>query len=62
MWQEYENEGWPARYLFDGRGRLFDYHYGEGAYARDRARDPGAAREWSASRWRPCDPRTCPEA
>jgi hypothetical protein len=33
MWREYENEGWPARYLFDGRGLLFDYHYGEGAYA-----------------------------
>jgi hypothetical protein len=33
MWREYENEGWPARYLFDGRGMLFDYHYGEGAYA-----------------------------
>ncbi len=33
MWREYENEGWPARYVFDGRGRLFDYHYGEGAYA-----------------------------
>ncbi len=32
MWREYENAGWPARYLFDGRGRLFDYHYGEGAY------------------------------
>jgi hypothetical protein len=32
LWQEYENQGWPARYLFDGRGRLFDYHYGEGAY------------------------------
>ncbi len=32
LWREYENEGWPARYLFDGRGRLFDYHYGEGAY------------------------------
>jgi thiol-disulfide isomerase/thioredoxin len=33
LWQEYENEGWPARYLFDGRGRLFEYHLGEGAYA-----------------------------
>jgi len=33
VWQDYENEGWPARYLFDGRARLFDYHYGEGAYA-----------------------------
>jgi thiol-disulfide isomerase/thioredoxin len=32
LWQEYENEGWPARYLFDGRARLVDYHYGEGAY------------------------------
>jgi thiol-disulfide isomerase/thioredoxin len=33
VWQEYENLGWPARYLFDGRARLFEYHYGEGAYA-----------------------------
>jgi hypothetical protein len=32
LWREYENEGWPARYLFDGRGRLFEYHHGEGAY------------------------------
>jgi hypothetical protein len=32
MWREYENQGWPARYLFDGRNRLFDYHYGEGGY------------------------------
>jgi hypothetical protein len=32
VWQEYENRGWPARYLFDGRARLFDYHYGEGGY------------------------------
>jgi hypothetical protein len=32
VWREYENEGWPARYLFDGRARLFDYHFGEGAY------------------------------
>ncbi len=33
VWQDYGNEGWPARYLFDGRARLFDYHHGEGAYA-----------------------------
>jgi hypothetical protein len=33
LWREYENEGWPARYLFDGRARLFEFHYGEGAYA-----------------------------
>jgi thiol-disulfide isomerase/thioredoxin len=32
LWREYENEGWPARYLFDGRARLFEYHFGEGAY------------------------------
>ena len=32
MWQVYENRGWPVRYLFDQRGCLFDYHYGEGAY------------------------------
>jgi hypothetical protein len=32
VWQDYGNEGWPARYLFDGRARLFDYHYGEGGY------------------------------
>jgi thiol-disulfide isomerase/thioredoxin len=32
VWQEYENRGWPARYLFDGHARLFDYHYGEGGY------------------------------
>jgi thiol-disulfide isomerase/thioredoxin len=33
VWQDYGNEGWPARYLFDGRARLFEYHYGEGSYA-----------------------------
>ena len=32
VWREYGNRGWPERYLFDGRARLFDYHYGEGAY------------------------------
>lgn len=32
VWREYDNKGWPARYLFDGRARLFDYHYGEGGY------------------------------
>ncbi|MGO9488383.1 MAG: DipZ protein [Solirubrobacteraceae bacterium] len=32
LWQEYENLGWPARYLFDGRARLFEFHYGEGGY------------------------------
>ncbi|UGS37728.1 thioredoxin domain-containing protein [Capillimicrobium parvum] len=33
LWRLYGNEGWPARYLFDQRGMLFDVHMGEGAYA-----------------------------
>jgi AhpC/TSA family len=32
IWQLYGNLGWPARYLFNQRGMLLDYHYGEGAY------------------------------
>src|SRR3954453_3034268 len=32
VWEWYGNEGWPARYLWDQRGALFHYHYGEGAY------------------------------
>jgi hypothetical protein len=32
IWQQFENLGWPARYLFNQQGRLFDYHYGEGEY------------------------------
>ena len=32
VWDSYGNLGWPARYLFDQQGMLFDYHYGEGAY------------------------------
>lgn len=33
LWRLYDNEGWPARYLFDDRSRLAHFHYGEGAYA-----------------------------
>jgi hypothetical protein len=33
IWQEYENLGWPARYLWDAEHNLFEYHFGEGAYA-----------------------------
>lgn len=33
VWQEYENLGWPARYLFNQQGRLDYFHFGEGAYA-----------------------------
>ena len=32
IWQLYGNLGWPARYLWQPDGTLFDYHYGEGAY------------------------------
>lgn len=32
IWREYDNLGWPARYLFNQHNALFDYHYGEGAY------------------------------
>jgi hypothetical protein len=32
LWREYENEGWPARYLFDRDLRLHSFHYGEGLY------------------------------
>ena len=33
LWRDYGNEGWPSRYLFDGRARLHEYHHGEGGYA-----------------------------
>ena len=33
VWRQYGNEGWPARYLFDRRGVLRYFHYGEGDYA-----------------------------
>ncbi|MBV9424000.1 MAG: redoxin domain-containing protein [Solirubrobacterales bacterium] len=32
IWGLYGNLGWPARYLWRQDGRLFEYHYGEGAY------------------------------
>jgi hypothetical protein len=32
VWDLYGNLGWPARYLFDQRGMLIHYHYGEGGY------------------------------
>lgn len=33
LWQDYGNQGWPARYLFTGASTLHDYHYGQGGYA-----------------------------
>jgi hypothetical protein len=32
LWRAYDNPGWPARYLFAHRLRLFDVHHGEGDY------------------------------
>jgi len=32
VWALYDNQGWPARYLFDGERILRHYHFGEGAY------------------------------
>ncbi len=32
IWNLYGNLGWPARYLFDQEGVLFEFHYGEGGY------------------------------
>lgn len=32
IWRDYATPGWPARYLFNQDGRLFEYHHGEGAY------------------------------
>jgi hypothetical protein len=32
VWDLYDNLGWPGRYLFDERGMLLHFHYGEGAY------------------------------
>lgn len=32
-WDAYGIQGWPSRYLWDGEGRLADFHLGEGAYA-----------------------------
>jgi hypothetical protein len=32
IWRQYGNKGWPGRYLFDRRGLLRWFHYGEGDY------------------------------
>jgi hypothetical protein len=37
LWDLYGNRGWPARYLWGPELTLFDYHYGEGAYAETEA-------------------------
>jgi thiol-disulfide isomerase/thioredoxin len=37
VWREYDNIGWPARYLFGADHMLFEYHFGEGAYGETEA-------------------------
>lgn len=32
LWKAYANPGWPARYLFAPRLKLYELHHGEGAY------------------------------
>ena len=32
VWRQYGNRGWPGRYVFDRRGVLRYFHYGEGDY------------------------------
>jgi hypothetical protein len=33
IWERYGTLGWPARYLIDQRGMVFEHHLGEGEYA-----------------------------
>lgn len=33
-WNAYDNHYWPAKYLFDAKGRLRAFHFGEGEYAK----------------------------
>jgi len=33
IWRSFGNRYWPAKYIFDGVGRLRYYHFGEGEYA-----------------------------
>jgi mannose-6-phosphate isomerase-like protein (cupin superfamily) len=33
LWRDYDVEGWPSRYLWNGELRLHEFHFGEGGYA-----------------------------
>ena len=57
LWTRYGNEGWPARYLWDGDGHLVE-PLRRGRLRRDRARDPGAAGGRARAGRRRCTPRT----
>jgi hypothetical protein len=61
VWREYDNLGWPARYLFGPDQMLFEYHFGEGAYGETEAAIQsllGVERELVA----PVRPEDAPEA
>ena len=54
LWRLYGNQGWPARYLLDKQLRLFEIHFGEGAYRETEE----AIQELLGVEARPVDP-TC---
>ena len=37
IWNAYQNQYWPAHYLYDRNGKLIETHFGEGAYAETEA-------------------------
>jgi cytochrome c biogenesis protein CcdA/thiol-disulfide isomerase/thioredoxin len=37
IWNAYQNQYWPAHYLYDRDGKLIETHFGEGAYAETEA-------------------------
>ena len=45
LWRAYDNEGWPARYLWDGDGAPGRVPLRRGRLRRDRAGHPGAPRD-----------------
>ena len=62
VWREYDNLGWPARYLFDGAGMLADYHLGEGGYAETEAAIQSLLRLEAAAPVAPVRPEDAPGA
>ena len=61
LWKDYENAGWPGRYLWGPDGMLVDYHYGEGAYA-ECERAIGALLEVEREPLAPLRPEDAPDA
>jgi cytochrome c biogenesis protein CcdA/thiol-disulfide isomerase/thioredoxin len=42
IWNAYQNQYWPAHYLYDRGGKLIETHYGEGDYSETEAAIAGA--------------------